>query len=56
MPTILFINEFRFFFYSNDMNEPPHVYVGKGIAKVWVTPDIRPQYSVNFKVKEEKTY
>ena len=31
MPTILRKNGFRFFFYSNERNEPPHVHVvGRG--------------------------
>jgi hypothetical protein len=31
---------FRFFFYSNEGSEPPHVHVEKGssTAKLWLTP------------------
>lgn len=37
MPTLFIVNEFRFFFYSNESNEPAHLHVTKGNAagKVW---------------------
>ena len=40
MPTILRIGRFRFFFYSSDRAESPHVHVeaGSGIAKFWLNP------------------
>ena len=40
MPTVLRIGRFRFFFYSSDRAEPPHVHVeaGGGSAKFWLTP------------------
>lgn len=40
MPTILSIDGYRFFFYSADGVEPPHVHVeyGDGKAKFWLTP------------------
>lgn len=43
MPTVLERDGFRFFFYSADRNEPPHVHVRKGCreAKFWLDP-IRP--------------
>lgn len=43
MPTLLMIEGFRFFFYSADRNEPPHVHVRKAgkEAKFWLEP-IRP--------------
>lgn len=39
MPTI-FIEGYKFRFYSSDMNEPPHVHVLRGAnqAKVWRRP------------------
>jgi hypothetical protein len=38
MPTILRQNGFRFYFYSHEPNEPPHIHVDKGDAtiKVWL--------------------
>jgi hypothetical protein len=40
MPTIFIVNGFRFFFYSNENNEPAHVNVRKGGAngKIWLLP------------------
>ena len=40
MPTILRIGSFRFFFYSNEGNEPPHIHVQEGncLAKFWLDP------------------
>ena len=40
MPTVLWINGFRFFFYSLENGEPPHIHVeldGK-TAKFWLNP------------------
>lgn len=39
MPTI-FIEGFKFRFYSSDVNEPPHVHViqGENVAKIWLSP------------------
>jgi len=39
MPTI-FINGYKFRFYSSDVNEPPHVHVIKAerVAKIWLNP------------------
>jgi len=40
MPIILRIKGYRFWFYQADLNEPPHVHVGKDgkEAKYWVSP------------------
>ncbi len=40
MPTLLQTEGFRFFFYSNERREPPHVHVemAGGEAKVWLEP------------------
>ena len=40
MPTALRHGRWRFFFYSNEGSEPPHVHVesGEGTAKLWLTP------------------
>ncbi|WP_156680120.1 DUF4160 domain-containing protein [Sphingomonas profundi] len=40
MPTVLRIGAFRFYFYSHEPNEPPHVHVDRGEAtiKIWLEP------------------
>jgi hypothetical protein len=40
MPVVLRIRGYRFWFYEADLDEPPHVHVGKqsGEAKYWLTP------------------
>lgn len=40
MPTVLRIGRYRFFFYSNENREPPHVHVraGDDEAKFWLGP------------------
>jgi hypothetical protein len=40
MPTVLLAEGYRFFFFSNEGQEPPHVHVrkGSGVAKVWLEP------------------
>lgn len=40
MPTVHREDGFRYYFYSNESNEPPHVHVDKGgaTAKVWLQP------------------
>ena len=50
MPTLLLINGFRFFIYSNENNEPPHVHVIKGnsYGKIWLEPEIEMVYLEGF--------
>lgn len=40
MPTVLRVDGYRFYFYSHEPNEPPHVHVDKSgaSAKVWLDP------------------
>ncbi len=40
MPTILRVDGYRFYFYSHEPNEPPHVHVDKAevTGKVWLEP------------------
>jgi hypothetical protein len=40
VPTILKIGPYRFFFYSNENNEPAHIHVQRerALAKFWLTP------------------
>jgi hypothetical protein len=53
MPTILRIEGFRFFFYSNENNEPAHVHINKagGLAKFWLQP-VELAMSKNFNAVE----
>lgn len=40
MPELMRVEGFRFFFWSNESREPPHVHVarGDGYAKFWLSP------------------
>ena len=40
MPTVLRIGRFRFYFFSNEREEPPHIHVkaAEDQAKFWLTP------------------
>jgi hypothetical protein len=40
MPTVLRIGRYRFHFFSNEGNEPPHIHVkaGSDEAKFWLDP------------------
>ena len=40
MPTVLRLDGYRFYFYSHEPNEPPHVHIDKGGAslKAWLGP------------------
>ena len=40
MPTILRIGPYRFFFYSNEQGEPPHIHIQRenALAKFWLNP------------------
>ncbi|RJP52599.1 MAG: DUF4160 domain-containing protein [Anaerolineaceae bacterium] len=40
MPTILRVGRYRFYFFSNENNEPPHIHVKAGgdQAKFWLEP------------------
>jgi len=40
MPTVLRIGPYRFFFYSSEGNEPPHIHVERDdmAAKYWLAP------------------
>ncbi len=51
MPTILFINGWRIFFYSNENNEPIHVHVQKAEleGKFWLKVE-------TFEIEEASSY
>jgi hypothetical protein len=55
MPTVLRIDGYRFFFYSNENNEPAHIHVEKGNAegKVWLEPSISVAYFKGFSSREQ---
>lgn len=40
MPTVLRWNGYRFYFFSNEGTEPPHIHIDKGgaTAKFWLRP------------------
>ena len=49
MPTVLRVGPYRFFFYSSDWREPPHIHVERGEAKAkfWLSP-VRLERSAGF--------
>jgi hypothetical protein len=53
MPTVLRIEGFRFYFYSHEPNEPPHVHIDKGAAtaKLWLH-DVAVARSMGFTAHE----
>jgi hypothetical protein len=56
MPTVLLVNGFRFFFYSNENNEPAHIHVSKGEAegKIWIEPNVAVAFLDGFNTNEER--
>ncbi len=56
MPTVFEVHGYRFFFYSNENDEPIHIHVDKGGAKAkyWILPKIAEEYSYGFKGRERK--
>lgn len=40
MPTVKRVGSYRFFFYSNESDEPPHIHVQRDrqLAKFWLQP------------------
>jgi uncharacterized protein DUF4160 len=50
MPTVLIVEGFRFFFFSNEGFEPPHIHVekGDGHAKWWLQESPELVYSEGF--------
>lgn len=55
MPTILRVDGFRFYFYSDEGNEPAHIHVekGGGRGKYWLDP-LQEDYMRNFKAAEQR--
>ena len=56
MPTVLLQSGFRFFFYSNENDEPIHIHVKKGNAegKIWLEPLVEIAYLLRFTNGEER--
>lgn len=56
MPKILEVNGFKFYFWSKEGDEPPHVHIkkGDGNAKFWLIPEIKEKYSYGFTVREKR--
>ncbi len=55
MPTILIQEGFRFHFFSNENNEPPHIHVtGKGgEIKIWI-PSLVVEFSYGLSPSEQR--
>lgn len=55
MPTVLYYKGYKFYFYSNENNEPVHIHVSKadGNAKWWLNP-VEEEYSYGFTLNERK--
>jgi hypothetical protein len=53
MPTILRIGAYRFYFYSHEPNEPPHVHIDRddSTAKFWLN-QVSLASSIGFSAKE----
>ncbi len=53
MPTVLEIGPYRFFFFSNENREPPHIHVkaGENEAKFWLDP-VRLATNHGFRARE----
>jgi hypothetical protein len=54
MPTILRITGIRFFFFSNEGDEPPHIHVerAEGYAKYWLLPEVILAWSLRFRKRD----
>ena len=53
MPTVLRLNGYRFYFYSHEPNEPPHVHVDRDgcSLKAWLEP-VAMAKNVGFRPRE----
>jgi len=56
MPTVLIEQGFRFFFWSNENDEPMHIHVEKAGSegKIWLEPVVKVTYFHGFTSKEQK--
>ena len=55
MPTVLRVEAYRFYFYSHEPNEPPHIHVDRDrqSAKFWLEP-VALAKNIGFSAKELK--
>jgi hypothetical protein len=55
MPTVFYLKGYRFFFFSNENDEPIHIHVEKagGSAKYWLEP-FEEVYSYGLRAKQRK--
>ena len=53
MPTVLRFEAYRFYFYSHEPNEPPHIHVDRDnlSAKFWLSP-VSLAKNIGFSAKE----
>ena len=53
-PTVVIVDGFRFFFFSNEGQERPHIHVqlDSKLCKFWITPKVRLAKNVGFKLHE----
>jgi hypothetical protein len=53
MPTVLRVGPYRFYFYSHEPNEPPHIHVDRNreSAKFWLEP-VELAKTIGFNAKE----
>jgi hypothetical protein len=56
MPVVLRIKGYKFFFFSNEGDEPVHVHINKAEknGKIWLEPKILDEYFYGFKPSEIK--
>ena len=56
MPTVFYLKGYRFFFYSNENDEPVHIHVEKAeaSAKFWLEPKLTEAFSYGFTGKQRK--
>lgn len=55
MPTVLRLEAYRFYFYSHEPNEPPHIHIDRDrqSAKFWLEP-VALAKNIGFSAKELK--
>jgi hypothetical protein len=54
MPTVHREHGYRFFFFSNERQEPPHIHVeaAEKYAKFWIEPNVSLSRNVGFRTSE----